>query len=307
MKVEQWVWQPPLGEEEFDATVLTHAGVQLVILPARGGKIVSICHLASDAEWLWMNDQLPWHPLNPADSYTARHDVGGWDECFPTVAPTTVEGTTWPDHGDLWWRPWQCDSRDGRLHMSVEGEQYRFERTIRPVEGGFRFDYTVTNQGSTPLPYLWCAHPLLCIDPPLSLDLVGRPEVLLTGSSLLGKAGERQRWPKIAGRDLATIGKPSGLAAKLFVEVESGEVRLHHPTGASWRLRWPLDELPFLGLWINEGGWSGTGGEPYCNLGVEPTTTPADDLGGARGGGARRLAPGEQRRWWLHLEFDAEP
>lgn len=303
MRSEQQGWEPPDGGAALDAWALTHDTAQMVIVPERGGKIVSLCHLPTGTEWLWLNPHLPWRPPAPTDSYVERHDLGGWDECFPTVAPTTVDGVTWPDHGDLWWRPWESALRDDGLWMGTEGAGYRFERTIRPVVGGFRLDYAVSNQGSDLLPYLWCAHPLLCTEPPLEIELTGRPRLYLGNRSALGEAGESHRWPTIAERTLRTVGKPSGLAAKLFVEVETGEVDLCHPGGATLSFRWPVEALPILGLWLNEEGWSGSGSAPYCNLGVEPATGAPDDLAVAlhEWGGARFLPPGETHRWWLEI------
>ena len=60
-------------------------------------------------EWLWRNDKLPYRtPLDGA-SYGATADTGGYDECFPTIAPCHLPpdvpvygGLALPDHGELW-------------------------------------------------------------------------------------------------------------------------------------------------------------------------------------------------------------
>lgn len=303
MRSEQRGWEPPDGSAALDAWVVTHGAAQMVIVPERGGKLVSLRHLPTGTEWLWLNPHLGWRPADPTESYVQHHDLGGWDECFPTIAPTTVAGVTWPDHGDVWWRRWESALENDGLWMGTEGVGYRFERTIRPMPEGFRLDYAVSNLGKVPLPYLWCAHPLLCTQPPLELELAGRPRIYLGNRSALGEEGERHRWPTIAERTLQTVGKPSGLAAKLFVEVETGEATLCHPGGATLSFRWPVEVLPILGLWLNEEGWSGAGSAPYCNLGVEPATGAPDDLAVALNewGSARLLPPGARHEWWVEL------
>ncbi|MDQ4078679.1 MAG: hypothetical protein M3220_20865 [Chloroflexota bacterium] len=308
MQIDKRDWQPPDSGVALLAFELSHGNARMIVLPERGGKIVSLYHEPTQKEWLWLNPHLEWKDPSPSDSYVEYHDLGGWDECFPTIAATTVDGTTWPDHGDLWWRAWKAEIRDGALWMAVEGDAYRFERTIEGTETGFRFAYAVSNLSEANLPYLWSAHPLFCIDPPLTVEIFGRPRVLLGNDSTLGKPGDVHRWPRIQGRMFNHIGKPSELAAKLFIEMRRGEVTLCDQGGTTLQMRWPLRTIPMLGLWVNEGGWSGADVPPYFNLGVEPTTGAPDDLAVALTDwhSARILRPSERHEWWLGLTLGRE-
>jgi galactose mutarotase-like enzyme len=309
MQITTSQWLAPDGQTGYESYILTHADCQLITLPERGGKIVSLRHLPTNREWLWLNQDLAWLPPHPTDSYVALHDLGGWDECFPTVAATTVDGQRWPDHGDLWWREWTSTTEAGTLKMEAAGEQYRFARQIVPAARGFRLNYAVRNQGDAPFPYLWCAHPLFCIDPPLTLELPGRPDVRLGNQSPYGEMGEIHRWPTIQGRTFTELGKPSQQAVKLFVAAEEGAATLIGQDQTQLCLRWALDQLPVLGLWINEGGWSGAGTRPYCNLGVEPANGAPDDLAIAmrEWDCYRLLEPGATHEWWVEVEFIAAP
>lgn len=303
MKVLEGRWTPPDGSAPLPAIELVYAGTELVVLPARGGKIVSIRRAPAGPEWLWLNPSLRWRAPEAGARYVEQHDLGGWDECFPTIAPARLAGREWGDHGDIWWREWAVERRGEALWMGTEGPGYRFSRQIEPAGGGFRFIYVLESVADEPFDYLWSAHPLFRLEPPLNIDLIGRPRVRLGGESRLGRVGAEFRWPEIEGRPFHHVGKPSGLAVKLFVEVEEGEVCLTRPDGESLRLAWSRRALPFLGLWVNEGGWSGSGGPPYVNLGVEPATGAPDSLLAARDEWktARSIAPGERHRWSLHL------
>ena len=55
--------------------------------------------------------------------------------------------------------------------------------------------------------------------------------------------------------------------------------------GSGRELRFEFDptEVPFVGLWLNYGGWSGAGTAPYFNLGLEPCTGMPEDLATASG------------------------
>lgn len=303
MKLVEGRWRAPDGSATLRAIELVHARTELVVLPERGGKIVSIRRAPDGVEWLWLNPSLRWTTPQPGESYIERHDLGGWDECFPTITAARVGPREWGDHGDLWWREWAVEPRGEGLWMGVEGPGYRFARQIEPAGSGFRFTYTLQSTAEAPLDYLWSAHPLFRLEPPLNIDLIGRPRVRLGSDSRLGRVGATFRWPEVEGRPFHHVGKPSGLAVKLFVEVEEGEVCLSRPDGESLRLAWSPRALPFLGLWVNEGGWSGSGGPPYINLGVEPTTGAPDSLLVARDEWktARAIAPGDRHHWSLHL------
>jgi len=86
---------------------------------------------------------------------------------------------------------------------------------------------------------------------------------------------------------------------------ECGAVQLRMPgTEERLSISFDPDELPWLGMWINNRGWSGCGPEPYCNLGIEPATSPYDCVGEAiRNDAVGWLRPGEVRNWSLLVEL----
>ena len=98
-----------------------------------------------------------------------------------------------------------------------------------------------------------------------------------------------QRWPELQleGGDSVNLAESFGIkgaarrfAKKLFVRSpDSGsvEVRLNDPR-EQLVMTFDPDELPWVGLWINNRGWSGCGSEPYLNLGLEPSMTPYDSV-----------------------------
>jgi hypothetical protein len=305
LHIEQGRWQPERSATSLSSLLLRSREMEMVIVPERGAKIVSLRHLPTQTEWLWSNPYLQWQTPESPERHAELHDVGGWDECFPTVTSSTMNGISWPEQGDLWWRAWDAEVRGNEVWMGVEAYRYRFSRIITATPSGFRFDYTVRNRTDDPLPYLWCTRPLICLDPPLAIEIIGRPAVRLGNDSRLGKRGERYRWPMVRGRSFAEVGKPSSMAVKLFVFMERGEVTLHHKRSSPLQIRWPLDQLPVLGLWSNEGGWSGAAVPPYCTLGVEPRNGAPDDLAVAieHWQSARVLPPGNAHHWWLELSF----
>lgn len=62
-------------------------------------------------------------------------------------------------------------------------------------------------------------------------------------------------------------------------------------------MAWPPEEVPYLGVWVNEGGWF----DQY-NIAPEPATAAMDRVDFSKAWGMSSvLNRGEARQWWLTL------
>jgi hypothetical protein len=62
-------------------------------------------------------------------------------------------------------------------------------------------------------------------------------------------------------------------------------------------LVWPASQVPYLGVWVNEGGWS----DQY-NVAPEPATAAMDRVDFSKALGMNSvLGSGETRQWWLTI------
>ena len=312
----------------FDALVADNGLIRVTVVPALGGKIASLVHLRTGREWLWRNPVLEPQMARAGASYAAEHDLGGFDECFPSVAATRYPGDPWdgaevPDHGEIWSRHWTADTRcDGSvidIRLSTAGGRfpYRFERTLelRRDASFLTLAYTVTNQSPHPFPFIWSSHPVFHVTPGMKL-VVPLRQMRVYGSpqDRFGPLGREVAWPLVTdteGRhwDLATVPeRTAGIAVKLWGQAPaSGVVALEDiGAGAALRMRFDPAEVTHLGLWLNFGGWSGVpGADPYFNLALEPCIGAQDDLALA----VRRfrdhgtLPPLGHRSWRLDVEL----
>lgn len=307
------------------AIALRSPELELIAVPAAGMRITHLRRVRG-REWLWRNPALPLSPpaaaasLPPDRAYVEGADSGGWDECFPTVAPSPVPGG-WPgelpDHGELWQAHWESavweDPAGATLAASATGERlpYEFHRSITLAADApeARFDYRLRHTGDRPFPWLWSAHPLLLVQPGTALDAPGLRQVRL--AAVFGRedlaAGDIVSWPGgITAADRFVMPPPSGWAVKCFGNAADGPVVVTDPRRGE-RLEIVADpaEVPHLGLWINAGGWAGGGGEPYYTLGVEPCIGAPDRLADAVEAWetALVLQPGEERRWRLTVRL----
>ena len=294
------------------------------ILPGLGGKIASI---RID------NNELMQAPLAPPGPRTrtmafAASDASGWDECLPSVAGCTVQTASGraevPDHGDLWRVAWE-QIASGPDFVTLRGACFSLplvlERTTTLTETAtgwqLRQDYKLTNNGNTPMPWSWAAHPLFAAtagDRILLPDTISTLRVEGSGGRRLGASGDAVAWPVTtladgSRTDLSVAQSPeSGIGDKLFTgplaAAENWCVLERPSIGVRIRLRFDPAATPYLGLWICYGGWPEQPGPKQNCVALEPSTAPVDSLA-VSGPWARRLAPGASCAWpmWIDLEM----
>jgi hypothetical protein len=287
--------------------VLESALMRVEVAPAAGGKFVSLRSKRTGMEWL-----LP--PLRPYDQASTEAgfelwDGGGFDECLPTVAPTTAA----PDHGEVWRHAWNEEpTGEGiLLRTTALGGAITFARLAYVDGASLVLKYSVENRGDASRNLLYCAHPLLHVQ---ASDRILLPaevcSVAVEGSAgdRLGRRGDRIAWPSPeSGEDLSIVGLPDGLQAdKLFAgPLADGWCALLRPSiDEGIEITFDADVLPWLGLWICRAAWPDTGAAKQYTVAFEPASAPTDSLAEAeRTGTAWRLAPGERREWTLRFRL----
>ena len=307
----------------FETLEVNTGSLSLCLIPELGGKINSLRDLRTGREWLWRNPRQPYQRAQPNSAYVAVADTGGWDECCPTVAPCAYPSAPWagallPDHGELWSQTPALEVAVGADTVSLNTRwqgaalPYRFERQVRAAAGSarLRVDYTIANHGATPLQFIWSLHPLLAIEPGMQLRLPPAAMFNCWSSVPAGAVpASGLSFPlRLGGHDLASLpGRAAAVAVKLWsdpLRAGQGWASLQASDGAL-SMRWDPALLPQVGFWMNLGAWSGDGGAPYYNLGLEPCLGAQDSLAEAvsRHHLSGELAPGASRAWWLEVEL----
>ena len=295
--------------------------------PSCGAKLTELRSLRSGRDWLWKNPRQMMRQGKPFADYVGEFDSGGWDELFPNVAPVPA-GTDlgeWgsgglTDHGELWYREWNHDlSSEVLSRQRVDSDEigFSFERGIRldRLNARAELSYEVENRGAAPLPFVWAAHPLfrceagmsLHIDPQLPIEGVqchGRPFDAVPKSGTWGDILDR--FPFVAADAGWTNDElASGLTLKVFVRTGADDAVSLVDRGSRERLsvRHRGGPVTHTAIWLNLGGWSGDQGARHRNIGIEPTTHPAD-VPPTVPSASTRLEPGERRSWSLSVSVD---
>jgi galactose mutarotase-like enzyme len=303
-----------LREDELEVVVVPSAGMRITNLRRPRGR-----------EWLWRSDQIPLAQPVAGRSYVETADSGGWDECFPTVAPSPIPGPPagtppLPDHGELWAATWRSSvyqhAGGTTIAASAAGQllPYEFHRdlTVHPDQPVLRLAYRLRHLGDRPFPWIWSAHPLINVQPGSVLELPTLGQVRLDavhGRSDLAR-NDIVSWPAGIGGEVGRFRFPEdgGWAVKCFGDVgASGRMSVTDPReGERLTLQVSPAAVPQVGLWINCRGWAPPGRTPYYNLGLEPCIGAPDSLADAAGawGLAQTLAPGEERTWAMEVRLD---
>lgn len=291
-------------EEGVEIHTLSAGNVSFSVAPEFGARVVSILDLATGREWLdgWSPAAARrlWRPSDPAIFSTGPG--AGLDECLPTVLPCEVAGSDLADHGELWNEAVPVTIHPERQSLSCEWPlkslPLAFRREISLVPGQLRFNYQLENLADRPTPFQWAWHPLFTFEPGDELRFSPTP------ANCLDPLGPELPWPAFQpGCDLsrADLTGEVSKCAKVFVgPLAMARVSIVALSGARLDLEWPVEWLPYAGLWLTRGGWNG-----LHHWAVEPTNVPVDGLAEA----VRRtelapwvwLAPGETRCWQVHL------
>lgn len=283
------------------------------IVPELGSKAVSLRSTMTGREWLWRSGKKLGN--GGYGSRFADSDESGWDEMFPGIDTSRYPSGPWsgrvvPDHGEVWSLPWKAAGSGTALHCIVEGAAfpYLLEKIYSfTPEGILRIDYRVSNLSSAPLAFLWAAHPLLEVRPGMKLqvpDGMDEIEVSYSGGERLGTFGSKQAWPLVHTKDgtidLSEMEENEGLHAEKYYftgKVQEGFAAVSDPgTGETLAFRFPAEQVPYLAIWANYGGFGGN-----YQLAIEPATGRMDSLAEAVRRDEVAVVAGEGEYCW-HLE-----
>ena len=292
--------------------------IRVVIVPELGGKIVSLVNLRSGRELLLQHPDRPFRRASYADPFN-DYDISGFDECLPTIAACSypeppLAGTDLPDHGEIWSLPWRSEVRGQDLVTEVSGVRLPFLlRRIAHLSGSIvELEYEITNTGDKQFKYLWSAHPLFAVERGTEIILPAQVADVLVDSSVHNHlaVGSANLWPQastISGhtRVLNMItGPEANTADKVFTpRLSEGYCGLRFPhNNEAVFLRFDPQQVPFVGIWICQGGFP-VDGPPEFAVALEPCSGRPDSLVGAIASGeCPELAARASHRWWLHLE-----
>lgn len=287
----------------LQAIVLENRFLHLVILPEAGGKIWQITYKPFNSDLLWNNPEMAPAQL-PDDSTYDDVWSGGWDELFPNDEIATINGVTYPDHGELWTASWAADTFSDADTVSVQ-LRYTTDKSLIEVEkiislsseSRIHFHHRFVNRSRASLPFLWKLHPAMAVSPQHRIDFP-RMKVLLEPAfpGTLAGAGEVNDWPIIQTPqgtvDLRRVTRPEARALYFFygTQMEQGWCAItNQATGLACGVQFDPAIFPCCWLFATYGGWRN-----YNVAVLEPCTGYPLNFEAMKAAGYHRmLQPGE--------------
>jgi hypothetical protein len=309
-------------QAELQRVVMQNGDIRAVILPELGGKIGSLVSRKTGREFFLQHPDRPYRRARYAGSM-GDYDISGFDECLPTVSECPYPDPPFaaammPDHGEVWSRPWKLEIRGEELILEMEGVRlpYLLRRKTRLAGPVMELDYEITNTGNHPFKYLWSAHPLLTVQAGAQIVLPPEVSEVLVDYSAGNRfgIGKSIPWPHalLAGgssAELNTIRGPQQKTAdKLFTpRLSQGYCGVRFPgTGEAIFFRFDPQLVPYVGLWICQGGFPADG-PPEFTLALEPCNGRPDSLARAIARGeCPELPPHATDHWTLQVEIQNE-
>jgi galactose mutarotase-like enzyme len=257
----------------LDAFFIESELIKLTVLKDLGAKIASLIYKEQDFEVATQPNSSSYTLPRFGDSFE-KYDGSGFDDCFPTTDPCL----DMVDHGELWSRPWDIEVVNGSLVCKIEGVRfpYRFERTIQVEESTVNLKYRVENFGEKPINALWAFHGLVRGDKDSRIIIPGVEKVInVHKSERLGDIGTVHNFPETLLADgtplrLDRFNPFSKRNEKYYaygrLKIGEAALTLNHRK-LQYKLTFPEDVVPYLGVWLDEGGLRSDGA-----IALEPTT-----------------------------------
>ncbi|MCP4404205.1 MAG: hypothetical protein GY801_43720 [bacterium] len=296
------------------ALVLENEWLAVSILPEIGSKIVSILYKPLNHELLWQEPDEDLPQIGYATPYGKAESIG-FDEMFPTVSRCFCEDEPWlgaeiPDHGEVRTLPWDYELEDRCVKLRIHGGRfpYLLEKTVRLDEACVKIDYCATNLSPFDFQYIWAAHPLFTAVPDMEIVVPQGMNSIINSvaGATLQSYGKQYDFP-LAMLDngeqcsLEKISEKDGVGYQKYYfagKVPEGWCALYNPEKQlNVGLSFPKEQIPYLGMWVNEGGW----GEQYV-VAPEPASGAMDRVDFARQWGMNSvLTAHSQVSWFLNI------
>lgn len=296
--------------KDVSALELTTKALRAVIVPAQGGKMVSLQARTSGKEYLLQNPSKGFLHMGLSDEFE-KCECAGFDDMFPTIDPvrvTCTDGVTlcYPDHGEICRLPFTAKTENGALtlHCFSQTLAYSYEkRFTEDADGGLRISYRIENRAPRDLDVLWAGHFLLNVENGGELLLPfdeGEPTDVVADITGRFQKGERTALT----RDLLITAWQAGtpVCRKLYFphKAPAGYIAYRAPAGDVLRMEFDNEQLPYIGLWINLGHLHGD----YC-VGLEPASVGYDTVKNAERYGQKDvLKQGKCKKFFIRLSVE---
>ena len=283
--------------------------LRMEVWPTIGGKVASIIDKEDKFELMFnYPSEIPTSPQYDEAFDEGWH--GGWNECFPSIAPSSYVGHPYdgipvPDHGELWGLPTVAVPTKDGITTVWHGLRfgYRLVRKLYLEGHSIVAEYTLVNLAPFDFRFVWAQNAFLSMNVPAKLELTGQHRMRYSHDAQGVEHSQEFDWPRLGDLDLSSPDQlPAKRGWKVFTRDPIQEpIVIRYPTrnrsvSISYSSEDGLDA--YWGIWINTGGWGSN-----RHFSAEPTMGRFDQIEQAvQDKSAGSAGPMGKREWVVRWE-----
>jgi len=286
------IWVSEARFKDVPCITLHSDTLKATIIPQCGAHVASLLYIPRGTELLYQNPGVSFRRPLYASPFSAEC-ASGFDDMFPTISRCfyesfPFEGIEMPDHGEVWSIPWDSSIGAESVSFTVHGVRfpYRLEKEMTIRDNELIIRYRVRNLSPFPFSYIWAAHPLFSVSPGTKIILPEGVDSVINAvpSAHLSGYGRVYSfpWAEVDGKAIDLSVFSPGDEKRFLKYWCAGKLPINRSglidptTGISVFFDISAQTVPYLGVWVNEGGW---GGQYNCAL--EPATAAMDRVDAA--------------------------
>lgn len=257
---------------------------EAVFLPEDGAKLVSFKAAGDNYEYLVQNPSKKYLRIRTGDSYV-EGECSAFDDMFPTIDPIICKnglrkGILYEDHGETCRSCFTYNLKHNELEMVYISSKliYKYIKTVKTDdEDNIIINYTIHNLSDDDFEILWAAHCMLNATKGDKILLPYRKDdlaiIMFDTNSEYGKRGDDICFSEnmIAAGDFNE--KANAYKYYLSKKIFEGLIGLQIKNHKSFYIEYDSNQLPYLGIWINNGSFKNM----QC-IGLEPCTVAFDTV-----------------------------
>lgn len=280
--------------KDIDGILCDTGKLRAIYLPGYGGKLVSLKDFEG-REWLAQDKNTKYIPPRLGNSYVDC-EVSGADEMFPTIDPCYWKGREYPCHGEVCRVGHSLKVYEEYLEMEYSSLAlgYCYKKAISEGnDGEIVVNYIIKNTGKEDMPSFWALHMMFAAfeggEIFVDSDTENTAEIMFDATQKYGRRGDviavskEHLTSKVLNEEtykfyyLARLKK--GICGYFDNVAKKGIA-----------LEFDSKKIPFLGIWMNNGGFKG-----IHSATIEPCTMPFDTpIEAINRGHSLMLEPGEE-------------
>jgi hypothetical protein len=279
----------------LEVIIIENECIRCEIVPESGGKIISVFNKTLNREFLWSNQHLELKKHNAGDAYDPNF-WGGIDELLPNDIPENIDGTDFPDHGELWTTALQYVNTETGLKLfgllPMSGLYYEKSISLETGHPKINLQYSITNRSTIKRHFMWKLHAALFISGGDRVVSGARKAHVADLQYSRFKSQSIFEWPDIENTDASVIPAVNGEMDFFYLyDIDKGEMQLRYNTDKSvFAIEYDIAVFPYQWLFSSYGGFDG-----HYTAVLEPCSTMPISVNDAiKSGQCSVLEPGEK-------------